>query len=74
MVRQEQEPDRDRRNDGADRDGEVESAAVARVWRRTQAKTWPVAGMDTKAPVTAPGAQSPSAIQAARWNSALTSD
>jgi hypothetical protein len=45
-VRQEQEPDRYRRNEGADRGGENEFGAVARAWRRTQVKKWPVAGMD----------------------------
>jgi hypothetical protein len=30
--------------------------------------------VDTTAPVTAPGASSPSAIQAAMWNSALTAN
>jgi hypothetical protein len=73
-VRQEQEPDRDRCNDGADRDGEDEVCRGGAAWRRTQAKKWPVAGMDTTTPVTAPGASSPSAIQAARWNSALTAN
>jgi hypothetical protein len=43
-VRQEQEPDRDRRNEGADHDGEDELAAGARAWRRTEVKKWPVAG------------------------------
>jgi hypothetical protein len=43
-VRQEQEPDRDRRNDGADRDGEVEFGRGDAGLASDQAKKWPVAG------------------------------
>jgi hypothetical protein len=53
---QEQEPDRDRRNDGADRDGEDEFGRGGAGLASDQAKKWRVAGMDTPAPVPAPGA------------------
>jgi hypothetical protein len=55
-VRQEQEPDRDRRNDGADRDGEVEFGCGGAGLASDPGEEWPVAGMDTTAPLTAPGA------------------
>ena len=52
---QEQEPDRDRRNDGADRDGEDEFGRGGAGLASDPGEEVAGGGMDTTAPVTAPG-------------------